>query len=321
MTETAKPMDELTALLEERARDQGWLAQLEHKRERTPAHVFERVRGDYTGRLDGVNERLGARASELEATAASLAERVARLFDEETTRRDERAEAELRAEVGEFEDEQALEVISRCDAEIERLATEREALGSELATLQGVLAQVATPAPAPEPPQAAAEPEEVLVPVESLAPDHADEPEIQVTMAEDTPAARVAPRAATPAETASFDELAFLQSVVEPRSSSPVGVAAVPVEERAAEATEELVPPPVLSAVRRPSVPTPVTSPALEAQMNGSGRGKLTPGTLPAFMKDMTTEQIKTLKCQECGTMNYPTEWYCERCGGALAAL
>ena len=29
----------------------------------------------------------------------------------------------------------------------------------------------------------------------------------------------------------------------------------------------------------------------------------------------------KTLRCQECGTMNYPTEWYCERCGGELAAL
>jgi hypothetical protein len=29
----------------------------------------------------------------------------------------------------------------------------------------------------------------------------------------------------------------------------------------------------------------------------------------------------KTLRCSECGTMNYPTEWYCERCGGELAAL
>ena len=29
----------------------------------------------------------------------------------------------------------------------------------------------------------------------------------------------------------------------------------------------------------------------------------------------------KTLKCGECGTMNLPTEWYCERCGAELAAL
>lgn len=32
-------------------------------------------------------------------------------------------------------------------------------------------------------------------------------------------------------------------------------------------------------------------------------------------------EQQKTLKCPECGTMNFPTEWYCEQCGGELAAL
>ena len=32
-------------------------------------------------------------------------------------------------------------------------------------------------------------------------------------------------------------------------------------------------------------------------------------------------ERHKTLKCLECGTMNYPTEWYCERCGAELAAV
>ena len=31
--------------------------------------------------------------------------------------------------------------------------------------------------------------------------------------------------------------------------------------------------------------------------------------------------QQKTLRCTECGTMNFPTEWYCERCGGELAAF
>ena len=29
----------------------------------------------------------------------------------------------------------------------------------------------------------------------------------------------------------------------------------------------------------------------------------------------------KTLKCAECGTLNRPTEWYCERCGGELAGV
>jgi len=34
-----------------------------------------------------------------------------------------------------------------------------------------------------------------------------------------------------------------------------------------------------------------------------------------------TGDQLKTLRCTECGTMNFPTEWYCERCGGELAAF
>jgi hypothetical protein len=42
-----------------------------------------------------------------------------------------------------------------------------------------------------------------------------------------------------------------------------------------------------------------------------------------AFLRSLTVspEQTKTLRCTECNTMNFPTEWYCERCGGELAAL
>jgi hypothetical protein len=29
----------------------------------------------------------------------------------------------------------------------------------------------------------------------------------------------------------------------------------------------------------------------------------------------------RTLRCGECGAMNRPTEWYCEKCGAELAAL
>lgn len=32
-------------------------------------------------------------------------------------------------------------------------------------------------------------------------------------------------------------------------------------------------------------------------------------------------ETPKTLKCKECGTMNTPTEWYCEQCGAELVAV
>ena len=40
-----------------------------------------------------------------------------------------------------------------------------------------------------------------------------------------------------------------------------------------------------------------------------------------AGQRTTTATGAKTLKCGECGTLNRPTEWYCERCGAELAAL
>ena len=47
--------------------------------------------------------------------------------------------------------------------------------------------------------------------------------------------------------------------------------------------------------------------------------GEREPASIPSCSATSRTEQAKTLKCGECGTMNYPTEWYCERCGAELA--
>jgi hypothetical protein len=48
-----------------------------------------------------------------------------------------------------------------------------------------------------------------------------------------------------------------------------------------------------------------------------------TPPSVPRTggTQDPRSEQHKTLKCPECGAANYPTEWYCERCGGELATM
>ena len=82
-----------------------------------------------------------------------------------------------------------------------------------------------------------------------------------------TPASSTTP-SAVPADAAdSFDDLAFLRSVIDP---------------------------------------TPVSSsPAVSSVPNAAPRN----------------EPLKTLRCTECSTMNLPTEWYCERCGGELAAF
>jgi hypothetical protein len=41
----------------------------------------------------------------------------------------------------------------------------------------------------------------------------------------------------------------------------------------------------------------------------------------PLSLKSSAKGDVKTLKCRECGTMNDPTEWYCERCGAELSAM
>ena len=50
-------------------------------------------------------------------------------------------------------------------------------------------------------------------------------------------------------------------------------------------------------------------------------RGNSGSGDEPLLETKADTGAPRTLKCPECGTMNMPTEWYCEQCGAELAAL
>ena len=78
MSESQSPMDVLNALMEERARYEQWLAQLDARRGRTPPHVFERVRGDYGERLKSVLDQLAGRFS---PSRGKLGVLVSRRFD------------------------------------------------------------------------------------------------------------------------------------------------------------------------------------------------------------------------------------------------
>lgn len=40
-----------------------------------------------------------------------------------------------------------------------------------------------------------------------------------------------------------------------------------------------------------------------------------------SILRRAQTDHVKSLKCAECGTLNLPTEWYCEKCGAELSAL
>jgi len=337
MSESTNWMDALNALMEERNRYEQWLAQLDARKGTTPTHVFARVRADYDARLTKVLDQLAGRATELQSTASTLAEKVAALYADETTLRDERAEAELRAMVGEFSLDHARDAMQRCDEAISSLGAERSQLGAELGRVQEILSVAVRP---PTPPSG----EESVIPIEALAPARASVPPAPVPHAAPPapqPSAPPPPAPVRPVPASGFDELAFLQSVVErpaptmpadvvhaapaPRVENRPEVRAEPAPRRAAmiEPADIEVPASVNGAASRRNVaPTPVltSAPLVEKDVQHPDSG-LTPGSIPAFLKDVPTEQIKTLKCQECGTMNYPTEWYCERCGGELAAM
>jgi len=45
------------------------------------------------------------------------------------------------------------------------------------------------------------------------------------------------------------------------------------------------------------------------------------PPAIDAKPERPTQTVPKTLKCGDCGSLNRPTEWYCERCGAELAAV
>ena len=287
MTESGH-MDALTALLEERKQYETWIAQLDARRGSAPGHVLERVRGDYAARLGQVTEQLVQRAPELRSSAHELAVRLAGLERDEGEKRDERAEFELRAAVGEFAPEVAQASFARCDEAISRLASDRHGIEAELNRMRGVLTAIDVAAAAIGAPSA----------VSPVAPAPAVEP---------------------PRERRPIDELAFLKSVVpDPRLTPSLSHQPVPPPPQAEEAApneEEPAEPPTPAFTGRRAAPA--------EQRGGSGvaASTMTPSTIPSILKDMPTEQVKTLRCQECGTMNYPTEWYCERCGGELAAM
>jgi hypothetical protein len=204
-------------------------------------------------------------------------------------------------------------------------------------------------APAPPPPPAAADrqPPAAAAPVVA-APTVAGPPAPARAPAEaDVPRQpHPAPdgnRANVPAANA-FDELAFLNAVVGPErgaGSRPARPQAAAPQEaaRAADHSDPAIVPDeagqladsLVSRPHRASVAGFVREEGVTQSLVGSGDGGLgveaplasnVTGNNPIVLRPSGEHlQRKTLKCNDCGAMNFPTEWYCERCGGELASL
>lgn len=336
MTDPAVNTEKVTALFEERQRFESWLAMLESKRATTPAHIFERVHADYAARLARVVEELGSHRAALQDLEHNFMERLTSLDVDDAKNRDEALEAELRSTVGELSAEHHEEVRSRTQTALAAVADERSHVAAELAKLRTMLeASGGTPASAPAaaaPNQAAAQPSMQQRPPAAAphggAAKRDEWQQVPFDRAVQTPArpaaaASAAPMADTQPGSAAprrnsapdvgptggpFDDLEFLKTMIEPRTSGEgvaVGSGAgAPASRSASGAIGSQTPPQQVASTTGASLPT-------------VGRA-VEENTLP---KEGGQDQVKTLKCQECGTLNYPTEWYCERCGAELAAL
>jgi hypothetical protein len=358
------------SLMAERRKYEQWISALEARRATTPDRVFTRVHADYHDRLDAVIEQLKEHTEGLRAELASLTLRLSAIEEEQQQRRDERAEAELRAHVGELSPDAWEQIAREADQSIEALTSKHAELESERGrtrellaeaerpspprgapaivasapppaqTVAPVAARAAAPAAAPAPP-APAEPVRAApapMPPVAAAAELPTELPPQVIAAEarlveaDT-ATELADADVTPPPTqradssrlsgetiGTFDELAFLSSVV----NTPAGpLDAAPSDRPDERARRDSF------AQRAPDegIVNLSSDPGATLNSPGAARAGSSPlamnvsGNIPIVIKDKTNEAAKSLKCGECGAMNYPTEWYCERCGAELASL
>jgi hypothetical protein len=282
-TETEATIEEL---LEQRTQYEEWLAKLDASGDKAPPAVRQRVRGDYEARLQSVMEQLRGRGAaiseELERHHASQAE----LDRERRAAEEALAEAEVRHAVGEYTEDEWRRVSEDSRREIEQLRNRLRGIGAEITRLTGIQSVISAPrAGGSTPPP----------PPRPTRPDVVEQAPLVTNMAEamEESPSRYAPKPQRPEPepaTAPVDELAFLKSVSdeEPRPS------------------------------RRPSNPGMVSPTATSAPPRTPEPAVQT--AVPSVSK-AAAGVAKTLKCGECGTLNRPTEWYCERCGAELAGV
>lgn len=301
MARTSRSHDALQQLLEERTRYEQWMATLESKRDTTPEHVYKRVHGDYEQRLVAVRSQLTERTGEIRSAIAGLKERLARATEQETQRVDELHEAELRSLVGEFTPEQWELRKREVEVDLKRFGDEKKKIAEELNELLLIMEQTTDQelgehesAPDTSDAKPAAEP--APAPAAQSAP--ADATRVRSKTPARSRAALDAPPAAEEQPPVPIETLAPADGLpaTEPAHAAEPEIAKIHGGTEAA--------------------PPAATEPELATQGH---RGKSAPHSHTAA--DPRRESEKTLKCGECGALNYPTEWYCESCGGELSAL
>lgn len=311
-------LESLRALIAERQQFEQWITTLESKRDGTPAHVFERVQGDYNTRLKRVIDDIKGHAEELQLSISTLSMRLVEVARDEDTKRDALQEAQLRAAVGEYEPQQWEQLKAEAEQALETIVADRAGLDSQLGELRSIqkLSEVGSTGSVAD----------VVADVGSSAPAQVESAPVSTAPA---PAVESPAKAETQAPVSAYAPPAAA-SEASPRLSqdaAPRDQGNFPLEDAAAASAAVLSsPPPVPTSqpVASQATPSGEASPSAGASPQRPRSGKTPPfGGAVAKPKqpESRTDQAKTLKCPECGTPNYPTEWYCERCGGELATM
>jgi hypothetical protein len=298
------PLDAVRQLLAEKAKFAKWLTDLDAKRASTPTHVFDRVHADYSGRLHGVVDQLKTHAAAMQDHAASLSKKLDQLTESEQGILDTRAESELRAEVGELAEDEWEKISKKLERDLAKIKQDQALIASDLNDLRAILAETADGGGAAS---ASASPP----PPESVG--------------KGSPSVESAPAAA--ASTPNVDELAFLKSVIgttpasRPSSAPGVPPTPPPAAPPAVRAEPVAAPKPPAKPADK-LVETPPPGPVIRSKPGEEPLAMHVTGSNPIVLRSSgVVEQPKTMKCGECGSMNYPSEWYCERCGAELTSV
>src|SRR5262245_17533547 len=315
-----KPPSKSTAaiqrLLEERRQYEAWIARIDAAGGGAPSSVRNRVRADYEARLNAVTEELKVHAEAARLMAAQRKELRRELQVKETHAAERLAEAELRHAVGEYDESQWTQVHKDSLAELVSVREELGAIDEDTGQLEELERLVRTrpvsppaapaphPAPAPTPTPAPSAPPTVAAPaitanMPRVGPPPRPQPGAAAAPAppRQEPKPDQKPDQKQDQKPAMIDELAFLKSVTD--------------DDKRGIASPGPIPSP---GQRRPS------GAKFQPVEPGGNRGGGTPAPAASPVSD-EPEPVRTLKCRECGTMNLPTEWYCESCGAELAAL
>jgi len=302
-------------LLEERRQYEAWIARIDAAGGAAPSSVRSRVRSDYEARLNAVTEELKVHAEAARLMAAQRREVRRDLQGKEMAAAERLAEAELRHAVGEYDESQWTQVHKESLAELVSVREELGAVEEDIAQLEELERLVkmrpvgGAPAAAPAPPPPPAPTPAVGSNTGTSLPRVGSPPRPQAPAAPAAPArdGQKNDAAKAPEKPAMIDELAFLKSVTDDDKRGIGSPGPAPTIRRSGAQFQPVEPAPTPS--RPASTPTP-TSPAPSPSSVAA---------TPANNDD--PEPVRTLKCRECGTMNLPTEWYCESCGAELAAL